>query len=1457
MSFVRTVLAAAVLVTCAEFVPLTAHTQRPPPGGSVSVTPDGSSTANRYANTSGHTAVFTVRNTGSSTDYFYISCSGSSGVTCTGTSTSGVSLGASQQTNVSAYYNVGSAGNGQISLHAFSEQTMAEDDGYWTVPIITLPAPDVDVTPYNYDNQRLAPTHTHSTVPYYSHDTPRNVTLAYNAWRVNPKPFIHVNVRDSSGHTPAAAKFWLQVKRGGVLQYFANGETTLKFTAASSGYQRLAGQLRDSTLSTGVYDIEIIVTTDYGAEGTQSTTVQSKLTVVNESASYIARGWTVAGMQRAYEQGDESVLITEGDGSAVYFEKSGSNFIAPAGEFSELYTYGTGFRRLYADSTDVRFNSNGDMTDVYDQFNNRTQFLYSPTHRLNEIIDPYGKQLWLYYSSSPTRLDYIRSNITPYRITDYTVQTDGRLTRTEDPDDEHTDYGYDSSKRLTTITDRRGSATTLGYDSQSGTLTTLTTPAVPIFDVDNDTVLVTRDTAWQRVGVPYSATSSTAAAMLLSDSVFGKTIRADGDVTRFTVNRWGMPLVSEYPLDDALEVTTTVTYDDDGLPTLISNSADTADYTHMQYDSDGLVTSVRRNGTTPDTIIYGAWAKATNAWGTNKIVSQSWLGTNGRVDSTNVGAVKTRYTYDSRGRVLTVRDGANNLVQTNVYSGTNGNLSSVSRPGGRVTTYGYDSYGRRTTVSQAGLPTRTTYYDVLNRTDSVSDGVNARATRFGYDELFRTSITDPAGHVHSYEYNDLGWLIEKEDPANNSEYLEYSRAGSRMTWTNRRGETTSYTYDNLQRPTAKTGTHTDNTSFAYSSNGRVITATSTVTTETSYMSLLGQPDSVRTIMGGKTYWIRHNYSSAGVIDSTWATSSDTAASFLGRRYLWTASYGKLNTIRIGGKTTSLSYNTNLQLTSITYPGSHVVSQQYTTGHMNAKIETNQVALDELVRRMEFDTAGRIRNQYTPPVPVEFGTVLGYDGLNRLVSDTMGMIESDECSWDSSDGWECPAPTTDSVRSFVYDSIGNVKRDSLYRVYAGTNNVVTGTYSGTTGRISTFAGCTYTPDADGNIVKRDCAGTSSDIDTLLWSSENRLEALVMGSDTIENYYDHAGRLVKRDVDGTVSYFLWDGNNLFAELSSTGGKVAEYSYWPGGLDHQHALIVSDTVYFSHRDGFGNVVGLVNESKVLKRRYTYDAWGTLVGGSDTGGLNDRDRARFKGALWMGEDGPELYYMRNRWYEPKTGRFLSEDPIGLAGGINLYSFAGNNPISGSDPTGLKPWAQLDAVGSNHNSRDIDNAWGGSLMMEWLGGGGAIGINSGSAVHRTCGNRVVMGDAKTLNPLFSLLLCRMAKFYDTRFYATGAGSGFRTPEDTERLNRQDRQAQSGGLHEYGFAIDMVAAGLSPWFLGTRIASYMLVHHPNLNSQIFYYNRPDGYVHFGTPYYRNDWRGYNKDGRLVRFWTGR
>ncbi|HYF35388.1 MAG TPA: RHS repeat-associated core domain-containing protein [Prosthecobacter sp.] len=57
----------------------------------------------------------------------------------------------------------------------------------------------------------------------------------------------------------------------------------------------------------------------------------------------------------------------------------------------------------------------------------------------------------------------------------------------------------------------------------------------------------------------------------------------------------------------------------------------------------------------------------------------------------------------------------------------------------------------------------------------------------------------------------------------------------------------------------------------------------------------------------------------------------------------------------------------------------------------------------------------------------------------------------------------------------------------------------------------------------------------------------------------------------------------------------------------------------------------------------------------------------------IYQSRDASGLYYRRYRYYDPETGRFVQEDPIGLAGGVNIYGFAEGDPTSFSDPYGLK----------------------------------------------------------------------------------------------------------------------------------------------------------------------------------------
>ena len=82
----------------------------------------------------------------------------------------------------------------------------------------------------------------------------------------------------------------------------------------------------------------------------------------------------------------------------------------------------------------------------------------------------------------------------------------------------------------------------------------------------------------------------------------------------------------------------------------------------------------------------------------------------------------------------------------------------------------------------------------------------------------------------------------------------------------------------------------------------------------------------------------------------------------------------------------------------------------------------------------------------------------------------------------------------------------------------------------------------------------------------------------------------------------------------------------------------------------------------------KYAYDAFGKVL--SQTEAISNP--FKFVGAFGVMDEGNGLLYMRARYYDPSTGRFISKDPIGWAGGLNLYGYVGGNPVNRIDPSGL-----------------------------------------------------------------------------------------------------------------------------------------------------------------------------------------
>ena len=154
-------------------------------------------------------------------------------------------------------------------------------------------------------------------------------------------------------------------------------------------------------------------------------------------------------------------------------------------------------------------------------------------------------------------------------------------------------------------------------------------------------------------------------------------------------------------------------------------------------------------------------------------------------------------------------------------------------------------------------------------------------------------------------------------------------------------------------------------------------------------------------------------------------------------------------------------------------------------------------------------------------------------------------------------------------------------------------------------------------------------------------------------------------MSRTLMSTTTSYLYDGVNAAQEQS--GGTVTA-NMLTGGVD-EHFLRTDSTGTFSFlTDALGSTVGLTNSSAASVEQYSYSPYGLLsASGSNTNPYTYTGRET--------ADGLGLDYYRARYYNPTTGRFLSEDPMGFLGsGTNLYAYAKNSPINFNDPTGLCP---------------------------------------------------------------------------------------------------------------------------------------------------------------------------------------
>ena len=170
--------------------------------------------------------------------------------------------------------------------------------------------------------------------------------------------------------------------------------------------------------------------------------------------------------------------------------------------------------------------------------------------------------------------------------------------------------------------------------------------------------------------------------------------------------------------------------------------------------------------------------------------------------------------------------------------------------------------------------------------------------------------------------------------------------------------------------------------------------------------------------------------------------------------------------------------------------------------------------------------------------------------------------------------------------------------------------------------------------------------------------------------VDYLYDSGSRMLQRTEGTTTTNFHWDGWDLVREEKDDGTDVEVTNYL---VPHGEVMAFErdGDWFYLHGDGLSSTQLVTDSNGDQAARMVYGAWGeTLSSNSSVPGSLD---VRFVGGLGVRNDNASgLIYMRHRWYDAQLGRFISRDPIGHSGGVNLYEYP-SNPLSYIDPIGLK----------------------------------------------------------------------------------------------------------------------------------------------------------------------------------------
>ncbi|UIN52871.1 RHS repeat-associated core domain-containing protein [Pseudomonas kribbensis] len=633
----------------------------------------------------------------------------------------------------------------------------------------------------------------------------------------------------------------------------------------------------------------------------------------------------------------------------------------------------------------------------------------------------------------------------------------------------------------------------------------------------------------------------------------------------------------------------------------------------------------------------------------------------------------THYHFDAQGRLRSIRypDSGRHVFVWNDL----GQLVEESLPDGGVRKFSYDALGRRTTVQdEHGAVTRHAW-DAVGRLiqTTLPTGATRAWSYSAYGQI--TAERDEQGRITRYEYDDDLHLVSRRiNPDGTRVQYRYDHAQLLLTEIeNESGEKYRLDYTPTGLIRQETGFDGRRTAYVYDRNGHLLEKTE-FGDDGSTLVTAYQRDSagrllLKTLPDGVE--VSYRYDRLGRLvgvddgqDHPLAFEYDLQDRLVREHQGW-------GTLRY-------TYDACGQLTRLRLPDNSKLDYHYAKGGALTAIDLNGALLTRHVYQN-----GREQQRQQGLLLSEYA----YDEQGRLQSHAVGHQRSAlyrrDFAYSANGNLEHIADTRHGQRSYTYDALDRLirvrhTRDDVPENFAHdpAGNLLMQDRPGPTqikgNRLLMQGDRHYDYDAFGNLIRERRGRAQQLVTEYRYDSQHRLIGLTRPDGTSATYqYDAFGRRIRKTVDGQTTEFFWQGDHLIAESSEQ--QHRSFIYEPGTF---RPLAMLDgkgpkraCPFYYQLDHLGTPQELTDYSGDIVWSAKYSAYGKVTSLELATEDYLNQPLRFQGQYFDDESG--LHYNRHRYYDPEVGRYLTPDPVKLAGGLNQYRYV-PNPTGWVDPLGL-----------------------------------------------------------------------------------------------------------------------------------------------------------------------------------------